>query len=178
MSFAILLQIGAGTGLIFILRWFWWRINAYSEITGMVVSFVMALFFEFTNFGLEDYEKLVYGVAITTLSWITVTLLTRPTKTETLSNFYNAVTPYGNGWKPFKRIASEKNITLKETHDVFTIDLASMLLGILFVYSALFATGYVIYGNTMGALVLIGVTIISGFLIFKLWKKKKKPLQN
>jgi SSS family solute:Na+ symporter len=171
-TFAILLQIGAGTGLIFILRWFWWRINAYSEITGMVVSFVVALAFEFTNLGLEDYEKLIYGVAITTISWIAVTLFTRPTETKTLANFYNAVTPYGKGWKPFKRIALDQNINLKSTHDVFTIDLASMLLGILFVYASLFATGYVIYGNTIGSIVLISIALISGFFIYTLWQKK------
>lgn len=171
-TFAILLQIGAGTGLIFILRWFWWRVNAYSEITGMVVSFVVALTFEFTDLGLEDYEKLIYGVAITTVSWIFVTLITRPTDTKTLSNFYNAITPYGNGWKPFKKLAAAENIELKTTNDAFTIDLASMLLGILSVYSALFATGYVIYGNTLGATVLITIAVVSAFVIFKLWKKK------
>ena len=172
-TFAILLQIGAGTGLIFILRWFWWRVNAYSEITGMVVSFVMALFFEFTNLGLEDYEKLIYGVAITTISWLTVTLLTRPTDTKTLANFYNAVTPYGKGWNPFKKVASDNNISLKKTHDRFTIDFASMLLGIVFVYSSLFATGYVIYGNVLGAGVLITIAVISAVVIFILWDKKK-----
>ena len=172
-TFAILLQIGAGTGLIFILRWFWWRVNAYSEITGMIVSFVMALFFEFTEFGLEDYEKLVLGVAITTVAWIVVTLVTRPTNTKTLASFYNAVTPYGNGWKPFKKIASQQNITLQQTNDVFTIDLASMLLGIVFVYTSLFATGYLIYGNMTGAAILIAVAAVSAFTIFSLWKKRK-----
>ncbi len=171
-TFAILLQIGAGTGLIFILRWFWWRVNAYSEITGMVVSFIVALFFEFIELGLEDHEKLVYGVAITTISWIVVTLLTRPTDSKILGNFYNAVTPYGNGWKSFKKIASQKNIELKTTNDVFTIDLASMLLGILFVYASLFATGYIIYGNMIGATILIAIAVISAFFIFRLWKKK------
>ena len=171
-TLAILLQIGAGTGLIFILRWFWWRVNAFSEITGMVVSFIVALVFEFTELGLEDYEKLIYGVAITTISWITITLITRPTDSKTLANFYNAVTPYGKGWGSFKRIALEQNINLKSTHDVFTIDLASMLLGILFVYASLFATGYVIYGNTIGSIVLISIALISGFLIYKLWQKK------
>jgi len=171
-TFAILLQIGAGTGLIFILRWFWWRVNAYSEITGMIVSFVMALFFEFTELGLEDYEKLIYGVATTTASWITVTLLTRPTDTNTLASFYNAITPYGNGWKPFKKIAAKENINLKTTNDAFTVDLASMLLGIMSVYCALFATGYVIYGNLIGATVLISITIISAIIIFKLWRRK------
>tara|TARA_R110002072_G_scaffold103137_1_gene226511 strand:+ start:166887 stop:168653 length:1767 start_codon:yes stop_codon:yes gene_type:complete len=172
-TFAILLQIGAGTGLIFILRWFWWRVNAYSEITGMIVSFVMALFFEFTEFGLEDYEKLVLGVAITTIAWIVVTLVTSPTNTKTLASFYNAVTPYGNGWKPFKKIASQQNIPLQQTNDVFTIDLASMLLGIVFVYTSLFATGYLIYGNMTGAAILIAIAAVSAFTIFSLWKKRK-----
>ncbi len=171
-TFNILLQIGAGTGLIFILRWFWWRVNAYSEIAGMVVSFVIAIIFEFTENGLEDHEKLVLGVAITTVVWIVVTLLTRPTDTKTLSQFYNAVTPYGRGWNPFKRKAEASNIELKKTHDVFTMDLASMLLGILFVYSSLFATGFVIYGNIMGAGVLIAVALLSAIIIFRLWKRK------
>ena len=171
-AFEILLQIGAGTGSIFILRWFWWRVNAYSEITGMIVSFAVALLFEWVDFGLEGYEKLIYGVAITTFSWIVVTLITRPTDTATLAKFYNTVTPYGNGWKPFKKIAAEKNIEIKTSHDVFTIDLASMLLGIVFVYTSLFATGYVIYGNWTGALILIAIAVSSGLLIYKLWNKK------
>jgi len=172
-TFAILLQIGAGTGLIFILRWFWWRVNAYSEITGMVVSFVMALFFEFVELGLEDYEKLIYGVAITTISWIAVTFLTRPTATKTLANFYNAVTPYGVGWNSFKKEAESKEIPLKKTHDKFTIDFASMLLGIVFVYTSLFATGYIIYGNVLGASILITIAVVSAIVIFMLWDKKK-----
>jgi len=171
-AFEILLQIGAGTGSIFILRWFWWRVNAYSEITGMIVSFAVALLFEWVDFGLEGFEKLIYGVAITTVSWIVVTLITRPTDTATLAKFYNTVTPYGKGWNAFKRIASKQNIDIKTTHDVFTIDLASMLLGIVFVYTSLFATGYVIYGNWIGALVLISIAVVSGLLIFKLWNKK------
>ncbi|QNJ98693.1 sodium:solute symporter family protein [Constantimarinum furrinae] len=171
-TFEILLQIGAGTGLIFILRWFWWRVNAYSEIAGMIVSFIVALTFEFTDLGLEGHEKLIYGVAITTVSWIAVTLLTRPTNTKTLANFYNSVTPYGMGWKPFKEKAQSENISLKTTHDVFTVDLASMLLGILFVYTSLFGTGYIIYGNYTGAAILLGIAILSAILIFKLWKRK------
>ncbi len=170
-TFSILLQIGAGTGLIFILRWFWWRINAYSEITGMVVSFIMALFFEFTELGLEDYEKLIIGVAITTLSWISVTLLTRPTDTKTLATFYNTVTPYGKGWNPFKKIAATQEISLKTTTDNFTIDLASMLLGVLAVYSALFSTGYFIYGNLLGGSILAGIALISAYFIFTFWRR-------
>lgn len=171
-TFAILLQIGAGTGLIFILRWFWWRVNAYSEITGMAVSFIVAIVFNFVEMGLEPYEKLVIGVAITTVSWIVVTLFTRPTDTKTLANFYNAITPYGNGWKNFKAKAQKQDIPLKTSHDVFTIDFASMLLGIVFVYTSLFATGYVIYGNVIGASILIAIAVLSAFFIFRLWKRK------
>lgn len=173
-TFAILLQIGAGTGLIFILRWFWWRVNAYSEITGMIVSFIVALFFEFTELGLEDYEKLVLGVTITTISWIAVTLMTRPTDPKTLASFYNTVTPYGMGWSYFKRMAKNRGIELKSTNDVFTIDLASMLLGILFVYSSLFATGYIIYKNTLGAIILTSIALVSALIIFRLWRYNKK----
>ncbi|MCB0457322.1 MAG: sodium:solute symporter family protein [Flavobacteriaceae bacterium] len=170
-TFNILLQIGAGTGLIFILRWFWWRINAYSEITGMIVSFVVAIVLKVGNFGLEDHENLVLGVIITTISWVAVTLLTQPTNMNTLVNFYNKVTPYGVGWNSFKKKAANSYV-LRETHDRFTIDLASMLLGIVFVYTALFATGYFIYTNYTGAFILVGIALLSGIAIFKLWKRK------
>ncbi|MEZ4779277.1 MAG: sodium:solute symporter family protein [Flavobacteriaceae bacterium] len=170
-TFNILLQIGAGTGLIFILRWFWWRVNAYSEITGMIVSFVVAIVLKFGDFGLEAHQELVLGVLITTISWVAVTLLTKPTNMNTLVNFYNKVTPYGMGWNAFKKKAANSYV-LKETHDHFTKDLASMLLGILFVYSALFATGYLIYANYFGAIILLVIAMVAAIIIFKLWKRK------
>ena len=172
-TFAILLQIGAGTGLIFILRWFWWRINAYSEITGMIVSFVVAIVFEFVDLGLETHEKLVYSVLITTVSWLLVTLLTRPTNAEKLATFYNKVTPYGMGWNRFKKMAEDQGFKLKRSTDNFTIDLSSMLLGILLVYSGLFATGYIIYGNLLGSLILSAVSVLSAIAIFFLWQRKR-----
>ena len=171
-AFQILLQIGAGTGLIFILRWFWWRVNAYSEITGMVVSFILALLFEFVEMGLESHHKLLLSVGITTVCWVSVTLLTRPTKTQTLAKFYNSITPYGRGWQQFKEIASQAKIPLQKGNDNFTIDLASMLLGIVFVYTSLFATGYIIYGNMTGALVLGTIALIAGVSVIRLWNKK------
>ena len=101
-----------------------------------------------------------------------VTFLTRPTSTKTLSKFYNEVTPYGNGWRQFKKIAKDEGIELKTTNDVFTIDLASMLLGIVFVYTSLFATGYFIYGNTTSGGILTAIALVSAIVIFTLWKKK------
>lgn len=175
-TFKILLQIGAGTGLVFILRWFWWRINAYSEITGMVVSFVIALWFEFIHepiFGsrLEGYQELVIGVIFTTVSWIAATLLTKPTENETLTKFYNKVKPFGTGWNGFKQEVKKDNITLDDSTDRFTIDLASMLLGVLLVYCSLFGTGYLIYGNLVGALILFAITAIAVIVLLRIRKK-------
>ena len=166
-TFQILLQIGAGTGLIFILRWFWWRVNAYSEISGMIVSFLIALYFEFGHY------QLVIGVVLTTLTWIVVTLLTRPTDMDKLVSFYNAITPYGSGWNGLRRRAKEESLQLNESRDNFTADLGSMLLGILLVYTALFGFGYALYGNALGALVLLSITAISGYGIYRLWRNKK-----
>ncbi|HEY9116701.1 MAG TPA: sodium:solute symporter family protein, partial [Roseivirga sp.] len=110
-AFQILLSIGAGTGSIFILRWFWWRINAYSEITGMVVSFILALLLN-KNIGPEfltsipDEYKLVLSVVVTTLAWVLVTLLTKPTDYKTLVSFFNLVKPYGKGWNGLKKQAT------------------------------------------------------------------------
>ena len=176
-AFNILLQIGAGTGLIFILRWFWWRVNAYSEISGMIISFAVALYFEFVHehffAELASHVELVIGVGVTTLIWIAVTLMTRPTTTEKLVSFYNAITPYGRGWNGLRNLAAKENRTLKVGHDNFTLDLGSMLLGIAMVYTALFGMGYLIYGNLLAGSIMLAITALSGFGIYKLWNRKK-----
>ena len=176
-TFKILLQIGAGTGLIFILRWFWWRVNAYSEITGMIVSFVVAVYFEFLHneffAPIEDHYVLVIGVLITTAAWLAATLLTRPTDTAKLSSFYNAITPYGKGWNGLKQQAKAQNIELKSSHDNFTADLGSMLLGIVLVYTTLFGIGFLLYANYVGTLVMFAISAAAGFGIYRFWRNKK-----
>lgn len=157
--FDLLLQIGAGTGLLFIMRWFWKRINPYSEIAAMVISFVIAVVF-FINgkldsawFEIEGYMQLVYGVLITTIGWILVTFLTKQSNPETLEKFEALV--YGNESK-------FKNIGYK---------ILAFFLGIIGTYSVLFATGYLIYGQVMLAFGLIIVTAICCLLLIKNWKK-------
>ncbi len=172
-TFNILLQIGAGTGLIFILRWFWWRINAYSEITGMVVSFVVALVFEFAAFDLDATEKLLWGVGITTLSWVLVTLITRPTDDDTLRAFYHKITPYGSGWNGFKKKMKETGRPLEDSNERFTSDLLLFLLGVVLVYAALFGTGYMLYGETLGAVVLWGIVLLSAWSMNGIFRKRK-----
>jgi len=180
-AFNILLQIGAGTGLIYILRWFWWRINAYTELTGMIVSFVVALYFEIIHVKLgfppiPTAVKLVSGVAITTAAWMLVTLLTKPEKKETLRRFYQLVHPGGPGWKKVIDEAESEGITLvspeKAGWDVPT-GIICMLLGSSIVILSLFATGYILYGKHTVASIYIVIDIIFIALLIKTWKKLK-----
>lgn len=176
-AFKILLSIGAGTGSIFILRWFWWRINAYSEITGMIVSFVLALLLNVEKisptflFELSGEIKLLLSVGITTASWIIVTLLTRPTSPKTLLSFFNLVKPYGIGWNGFKRVAKKEELELQEGTGRFSIDLLAMFLGIVIVYSALFSVGMFIYGNLINGFILLAVALIFILLLRNTWRK-------
>ena len=180
-AFNILLQIGAGTGMIYILRWFWWRINAYTEITGMVVSFVIALYFEFVHkyTGLPELAThwvLLTGVGITTVAWLTVTLLTKPVDKDTLRSFYRLVHPGGPGWKRVIAEAKADGASVEpegsQAWDVPT-GILCMLLGAFSVYFILFATGYYIYGNLVPAISLTVAASITVFLLTRYWKKLK-----
>ena len=171
-AFQILLQIGAGTGSIFLLRWFWWRVNAYSEITGMSVSFLVAIYFHSIHerifgFTFESHYELVLSVLITTLSWILVTLLTKPTENSRLFEFYKKIKPYGIGWNKFLKNNNidVKNNELKESP---MSDLLSMFLGIVIVYSGLFGTGYLLYGNITFSLILFFLLFISAYKLNKI----------
>jgi len=173
-AFNILLQIGAGTGLIFILRWFWWRINAYSEITAMFVSFFLALYFELgVENPMPEHIKLITGVAITTASWILVTLVTAPASQETLLRFFRLIQPAPGGWKPVieKGIASGELNTNEIVPGKLPNHILGMFLGCVIVYAALFATGYWIYGNTIPAIISSLLALLGGYLMLKNWDK-------
>ena len=100
-AFNLLLMIGAGTGMIYILRWFWWRINAYTEIVAMISSLIIAFYFNFINQSYENWEKIVFGSILTTIVWIAATYFTPPDDDETLRNFVKKVNPGGPGWAKF-----------------------------------------------------------------------------
>jgi len=173
-AFNILLQIGAGTGLIFILRWFWWRVNAYSEITAMVVSFMLALYFELgMENPLPEHIKLLAGVGITTLAWVAVTFLTAPSSQETMLRFFKLIQPSPTGWKPVieKGIASGELDSNEIIPGKLPNQILGMFLGCILVYSALFSIGFIIYGNMMPALLSGFVALISGYLMLKNWDK-------
>ena len=177
-AFDLILQIGAGTGLIFILRWFWWRINALSEITAMVVSFIIACYFEFvhTNIGLaplESWQKLIVGVAITTTVWVVVTFITKAANDKTLFNFCRLVRAGGPGWKAVLQRAEAANVPIEDTEEKWDVPygIMCMVFGCLAVYSALFATGSWIYLHYTQAVVLTAVAVVSTVLLLKFWTK-------
>ena len=177
-AFQILLQIGAGTGLLFILRWFWYRINVYSEFTAMIVSFVLAIYLQLihTELGFETISssmQLLIGVGVTTLSWILVTLYTKPESEEVLLGFYQKVHPGGPGWKHVLDVAESKGkkiIGKKEKWDVPN-GLLCMLFGTLSVYSILFSIGSLIYGNDSSFMITSIIGLLSLFALLYFWKK-------
>ncbi|NRA91365.1 MAG: Na+:solute symporter [Psychroserpens sp.] len=160
----LLLQIGAGTGLLFILRWFWSRINPYSEIAAMVISFLIAVFF-FINGKMEDpflniasHWQLVFGVVLTTIGWITVTLLTQPSDKETLKSFNELI--FGKDSK----------------FHGFGIKTLRFLFGVIGVYAVLFTIGSFIYGNTTTAFVLLAVALLCTLVILRSFTKGARSL--
>ena len=176
-AFRILLTIGAGTGLIFILRWFWWRINAYTEITGMIVSFVIALYFELAHEALgfapiPGHFKMLLGVGITTVAWIIATLVTKPDEADHLVKFYEKIRPAGPGWKS---IAAKAKPT-HQSGDNLSLGIVCMVIGCVAVYAALFAVGYWIYGKLTVAITLLLVAVAGMYALFKLWGKVNQKI--
>ncbi len=168
-SFDLMLSIGAGTGLIYLLRWFWWRINAWSEIAAMASSFSVAVYFFIRGkMGnpVPQHISLLVTIAFTTAIWLAVTYLTKPVKKEKLISFYKLVKPAGPGWK---KIQSESG--LDRSPDSLTLSFAGWVTGCLFVYSALFGTGAYIYGRISLAIFWTGLFVISTFFLIKVVKK-------
>lgn len=180
-AFDILLLSGAGTGAIYLLRWFWWRINAWTEIVAMIsatlVAFILVFFVpdEAVQVGLldEGTMKLLLAVGITTLVWIIATFATRPESDEVLIHFYQVTKPGGPGWKAIVDKADKRGIELnpdQETWDM-PVSLVNVLLSTIGIYSALFAIGNFVYGNIMAGLGLLALFGVMIFLIFSLWPK-------
>jgi SSS family solute:Na+ symporter len=182
--FNLLLVFGAGTGLIFILRWFWWRINAWSEISAMFASGIISLLltiptidtylFNADNGVFPSWAKLLIVVGVTTLAWIISTFVTKPESEEVLMNFYKKTQPGGPGWKTVIAKAKENNIKIEDENEAgwsVPSGILAMLLGCGLIYSILFSTGYWIYGETTLAIVTTISAIVSGFLLIKIWKR-------
>ena len=183
--FNLLLSFGAGTGLIFILRWFWWRINAWSEITAMCSSGILAILLETTSlrdflFGAEngllpDWGELPFIMVITTIIWLTATFVTQPESKEVLQQFYKKIQPGGPGWSKVIAEAEGESVDIVEEGAKWSVPsgITAMLLGVLLIYTIMFATGYWIYGETTLAMVLTVVAAVSGYLLTRVWNTMK-----
>ena len=176
-SFDLMLSVGAGTGLIYLLRWFWWRINAWSEIAAMTSSFLMALFFFLmgkAGHPVASHISLVITIAATTVVWLAVTLLTKPVDRDTLVGFYKLVRPAGRGWRAIREAAG-----VGSSPDSLANAFLGWAAGITFVYSALFGAGAYIYHNTALGIVWTVLFAASGLGLIKilprLWIKEKAP---
>ena len=170
--FHIILLIGAGTGLLFLLRWFWWRVNAATELVAMIVSFLTAVLLQVVDFGLVGWEQLSVTVLITTAAWVTTAFVTKPTDPELLMDFYRLVRPGGPGWRPVTEALKARG---EDPHDGEPSDLpfalACAALGTIGVYGVLFATGLFLYGRVELS-VLFGVVAVGAFAgIAALWPR-------
>jgi len=189
--FNIILMFGAGTGLIFLLRWFWWRINAWSEITAMFVSGIISILFNFTTLGIlvfggidPETNQIVIGllpgwatypiiVLITTLSWIIATYATKPEKLTTLTNFYRKTQPGGSGWR---KVIHESGESFEKDHWNVPSGILATILGCFTIYGALFGTGYWIYGEYLKAGIITSAVIILSLVLRKLWFRIKTDI--
>jgi len=162
-AFTLLLMIGAGTGLIYILRWFWWRINAYTEIVAMVSSIIIAGYFNFGESSLEGWQKIVIGAFLTTIVWVVATYFTPPDDEVTLRNFVKKVNPGGPGWVKYSDDISGKPWPVPK-------GILSMVLGCMAVYGFLLGVGQLIYGQTGSGLLICGLGTASSYGLLKLWK--------
>ncbi|GDX87848.1 sodium/glucose cotransporter [Gemmatimonadota bacterium] len=164
-AFDLILSIGAGTGLIYLLRWFWWRVSAWSEISAMIGSFVVAIgFFIAKKNGVQvaDHVSLIATVAATTAIWVTVTFLGPQTDRATLVSFFKLVKPAGPGWKS---VQAEAGVGASAESPAQA--LMGWMLGCAFVYSALFGTGSLLYGKMPQFYAWLVVFVLSGLGMWK-----------
>ncbi|MEA1896905.1 MAG: Na+:solute symporter, partial [Bacteroidota bacterium] len=178
----ILLLSGAGSGAIYLLRWFWWRINAWTEIFAMFFATVMAIVLVFVvpdeavaTAVLDAFTvKLLIATGGTTIIWLLATFLTKPEAKETLQKFYKKTHPGGPGWKKVVDEAAQEGININEKEEGKTWELPKQILmvfiGCITIYSTLFSIGSIIYGETIYSVLYLGVSIVGTFYIFKLLK--------
>jgi len=178
-SFNLILQVGAGTGLLYLLRWFWWRITAWSEVAAMVSSFLISLAFAVAHrrgVFLGTHRELLLTVIGTTVCWLLVTYWGPQTDRRTLAEFYRKVRPFGPGWR---RIRAEAGISEEEAaraaqSENIPLALVGWVAGCVAIWSSLFTVGNFLYGRTGYALALLVTFLVSGSVLVRvvnrLWR--------
>jgi SSS family solute:Na+ symporter len=181
----LLLTIGAGTGLVLILRWYWWRVNAWSEISSMIAALAVSLALRFSGFAGKVFPsqpeyaiEMIITVIVTTGVWLFVTYLTRPESESVLEKFFLRARPAGPGWKRFREKMSERvsTITRVKSSDNLLWNFLDWIAGCVLVYMVLFGIGKIILGHyLLGATLLVIGALAGGFIYIDLsrrgWKK-------
>lgn len=177
-TFDIILQVGAGTGLLYLLRWFWWRINAWCEVVAMISSFVVSVGFIVLQkqgmLALDSAPKLILTVIITTVCWVLAAYFAPQTDRQTLIDFYRKVHPAGPGWEMIRLEAGVTKEEAREHADSLPLSLLGWISGCMVIWSSLFVVGNFLYGRTSYALALLVVFLISGSILLmvinRLWR--------
>lgn len=175
-AFDLILQIGAGTGLLYLMRWFWWRINAWCEVVAMISSFatsVVLLILAKNGMRFSSHEALLITIAVTTFCWVLTAFVGPQTDRQVLINFYKKVKPFGPGWN---RIRLEAGLTKDDagaTGENIPLALVGWSSGCMLIWSAMFTLGNYLYGRMSFAYLLLGVSVVSGAVLIavvsRLW---------
>ena len=157
---SFVIECGAGLGLVLIMRWFWWRVNAISEIVATVTPFIVYGILYFGKFNVKFPETLYIIVPITTAAWIITAFITKPTDDSKLRSFYKKVHPGGAGWKKISNMMPEI-----QPDSGYRLLFVSWIAGIILVYSFLFGIGKIIFGDFIPAFILIAVGLMAAMVI-------------
>jgi Na+/proline symporter len=171
-AWKFLMALGAGTGMVYILRWFWWRINAWSEVSAMITAFVVSLTLEFgfnmSSDNANDFATIVLiTTGITTAVWLAVTYITRPEPDEILIPFYRKVKPSAAFWKP---IAAKVPDVVPQRDGLF--NLSNWLLGCVLIYMALFGFGKLIFGEIYLGFGFLFIAAVAFWIIYRNLSKR------
>jgi Na+/proline symporter len=178
-SFNIILQIGAGTGLLYLVRWFWWRVTAWCEIVAMVSSFAISVGFLILRRNgtvIGTHRELLLTVIFTTLCWLATAYLGPQTDRRTLINFYKKIHPFGPGWRDVRTEAgiSAAEAAAQARHENIPLSLVGWVAGSIMIWSSLFTVGNYLYGRMTYALALFLVFVVSGLILIRvinrLWR--------
>ena len=166
-AWKLLIVTGAGTGGVLLLRWYWWRINAWSEVSAMISAFVVSLALQLVFHMDSDQPKqfaliMLITVGITTAVWLTVTYLTKPEPQETLTAFYRRTRPSRSGWGPIAALVPDVQVTSSGLSN-----LVDWVAGCVLVYGVLFGVGKLLLHETMPGVLLLALAAVGGFVIYR-----------
>jgi hypothetical protein len=173
-AFDVILQVGAGTGLLYLVRWFWWRVNAWCEVVAMISSFAVSLGLLIAaknGFHLSTHVALIFTVAVTTFCWVLTAYIGPQTDRETLIAFYKKVRPFGPGWTPIREVAGVPRGASEEVGDNIPLALLGWVSGCAMIWSALFTVGNFLYGRLGYAIALLAVFMVSGLVLLSIVRR-------